>query len=212
MIKEKLSKNFRYRATRGMQLLLLAISIFTLYVGDTKAFVNSFMALLITFIPSLMRRRYDVSLDIGLSLWITSAVFFHALGSINLTGQNLYTMISWWDHFTHALSASVVAAAGYIALRSVDEYSDEIYVPDKLAFVFILIFVLAFGVIWELIEFGLTLLSEVLGGETILTQYGLEDTMKDLLFNTGGAVIVGLFGEAYLNNSIEAVREKLESR
>lgn len=210
MIKGKLSKNFRYRATRGMQLMLLIISVITLYLGDTKAFVNSFMAFVITFVPSLMRKRYDVTLDIGLSLWITSAVFFHALGSVNLTGQNLYSMISWWDHFTHALSASVVAAAGYIALRSVDEYSDEIYVPDKLVFVFILIFVLAFGVIWELIEFGLTLFSEFTGGETILTQHGLGDTMKDLLFNTGGAVIVALFGEAYLNNSIEAIRERFE--
>ena len=126
MIKEKMSRNFKYGATRGMQLSLLIISLTTLYLGDTKAFVNSWMALLITFIPSLMRRKYDVTLDISLSLWITSAVFFHAIGSVNLTGQNLYTMIPWWDHFTHALSASVVAAAGCIALRSIDEYSDEI--------------------------------------------------------------------------------------
>jgi hypothetical protein len=209
MIKEKMSRNFKYMATRGMQLSLLIISLTTLYLGDTKAFVNSWMALLITFIPSLMRRKYDVTLDIGLSLWITSAVLLHAIGSVNLTGQNLYTMIPWWDHFTHALSGSVVAAAGYIALRLIDEYSDEIYVPEKLAFVFILIFVLAFGVFWEIIEFGLTLISKLVGRETILTQYGLEDTMKDLLFYTGGAVIVALFGEAYLNNSIEAVGEKL---
>jgi len=45
-------------------------------------------------------------------VWITSAVFLHTLGS-----AWFYAEIVWWDHLTHALSATLVAGAGYGAAR-----------------------------------------------------------------------------------------------
>jgi hypothetical protein len=48
--------------------------------------------------------------------------------------------------------------------------------------------------------------------ETILTQYGLEDTMKDLIFNTAGGMLVAITGEAYLNNTIQQLTEKLQNK
>lgn len=192
-----------------MQLFLFVLSGFALTVGDMTAFVNSSMSLAITFLPNLLERRYDIGIDTPLVLWITASVFFHAFGAINLTGTNIYGTVWWWDHFTHALSASVVSAAGYISLRALEEHSNEIYIPRKFTFVFILIFVMAFGVIWEVLEFMLSELTSMIGTDTILSQHGLEDTMKDLVFDTAGGLIVAFTGEIYLNGMIEQLKEKL---
>lgn len=205
-----ISERNQERATRFMQVALIVMAASGFYSGDFKVIINASIAALITFAPALLEKRYDIALDPALSLWISSAVFFHALGTTTVIGQGFYGTIPWWDQFTHALSASVVSAAGYISLRVLDEHSEELYFPKKLMFVFILIFVLAFGVIWELLEFGISGAAEMLGGKTILTQYGLEDTMKDLMFNTAGGIIVALFGEVYLSNSVEVLRQRMD--
>ena len=196
--------------SRIMQLVLAGVLLFGVYLGNTKIIMNSLISLLITFAPALLERRYDITLNPFLGLWITSAVFMHAVGAANFTETNLYTSIWWWDHFTHTLSSSVVAAVGYTSFRVLDEHSGEIHVPKKMMFVFILVFVMAFGVIWELLEFGLAQLADILGGEPILTQYGLEDTMKDLVFDTVGGLLVALLGEAHLNDTVEQIKIKLE--
>lgn len=200
-----ISEKVQSHLTRGMQLLLIGIMFFGFYIGSAKVVVNSAIGVIVTFLPGIMEKRYDITLDTALALWITSAVFLHAIGSVNLVGpgSNLYTSIPWWDHMTHALSASVVTAAGYITLRSLDEHYDELQFPRKLLFVFILMFILAFGVFWELIEFAISGISQVLGMDTVLTQYGLEDSMKDLVFNTAGGMIVAAFGEIYLSGTIK---------
>jgi hypothetical protein len=209
MISVLREKETQHHLTRAMQTLLLALSAFTFYAGDTTAFVNSLMSFLITFLPGFLERKYDLTLDTGLALWITAAVFFHTVGAVSLAGSNLYNRLWWWDHFTHTLSASVVAVAGYITLRSFDEHYEDIHIPGKYLSVFILVFVMAFGVIWELIEFALSGLSKAIGSGKILTQYGVEDTMKDLLFDTVGGLTVALFGQAYLNHTFDTVKEKL---
>ncbi|QGA80443.1 hypothetical protein [Candidatus Nanohalobium constans] len=211
-IRDKLgiSKKMQETATRFMQIILVSIAALGVWIGSFKVFINAFISFLITFLPSLLRKRYKITIDAGLALWITSAVFFHSIGAVNLFGQNLYTSIPWWDHFTHALSASVIAAAGYSVLRALDEHYEQLYFPKKLYFVFIIIFIVAFGVIWEVLEFGIAGLADLAGGEPILTQYSLEDTMKDLMFNTAGALIVAVFGEAYLNNTVELLKQKIE--
>jgi len=84
----------------------------------------------------------------GSSSWITTAVFLHALGT---TG--FYVTVGTWDTITHALSASIVAAAGYAFFRAVNVHTDHVHIPPTMMGVFILVFVLAAGVIWELFEF-----------------------------------------------------------
>jgi uncharacterized membrane protein YjdF len=79
-------------------------------------------------------------------------------------------------------------------------------------FVFILLFVMAFGVAWEVLEFTITLTAEATGNATILTQFGLSDTMLDLVFDTIGAVIVAIWGTAYLTGVVGVVEEWLSER
>lgn len=57
-------------------------------------------------------------------------------------------------------------------------------------FAFILLFVLAVGGIWELVEFVVDLAARRFGFDAVLAQYGVNDTVGDLLFDLAGAVAV----------------------
>ncbi len=194
------------RLTRLMQLVLVGLVAYGLVDGQPKAIVNGSVALLITFFPALLERNYDLPLDPWLGLWITAAVFLHTLGSAGLYGQ-----IDWWDHLTHALSASLVAGVGYTAARAVDLHADDIHIPSRIAFVYIFVLVMAFGVIWELFEFALDIIAASTGVTMPLAQHGLDDTVRDLMYNSLGALLVGTFGQVYLTDVAETVRERLLS-
>ncbi|QLD84880.1 hypothetical protein HWV23_03820 [Natronomonas halophila] len=192
------------RLTRGMQLALVAIVVYGLLVGAPKAITNGVIALCITFVPSLLERNYDIPLDPWLGLWITLAVFLHTMGS-----AGLYQQIPWWDHITHAMSATLVAGVGYTFARGVDLHSDEIRLPRRFYFVYVLVIVLAFGVVWELFEFGLDILANTTGVDMPLAQHGLDDTVKDLMYNSLGAILVAAFGQAHLSGLADTVRMNL---
>jgi hypothetical protein len=78
--------------------------------------------------------------------------------------------------------------------------------------VFVVQFVIAFGVLWEVLEFAIGGVSSVLGSGAILTQYGIEDTMVDLLFDIAGAIVVGVWGTAHLTDVVGALQERLAER
>jgi hypothetical protein len=202
------------RLTRIMEVSLVGMLFIGIERGSTGIIVNTGIGLLVAQLPAILERDYEIPLDTGLTLWITAAVWLHALGTVGLPGAeaNFYATIWWWDHVTHALSSSIVAAAGYTTVRSLDRHSDAIHIPPRFMFVFILLFVLAFGVLWEVLEFVVSQGAAMLGTGTVLTQYGLGDTMLDLVFDTIGAVLVAIWGTAHLNNVVGVFSEYLERR
>jgi len=198
------SQRTQRRLTRGMQLVLLGIVAYGLLVRQPKAIVNGGLGLAVTALPAVLERNYRIPIDPWLGLWITLAVFLHTLGS-----AGLYGYIHWWDHVTHAMSASLIAAVGYTVARAVDLHSDDVHIPRRFMFVYIFVVVLAFAVVWELFEFALDLLSAATGWTMPLAQHGLDDTVRDLMFNSLGAAIVAVFGQTKLSGFAETLREHL---
>jgi len=147
-----------------------------------------------------------------LVLLITVAVFFHALGTLFIPGVGtFYQNVWWWDHLTHVLSSTVVATAGYAFFRAIDEYAPELYFPPVFLFCFLFVITLAFGVVWEIIEFALSGAASLTGSTSVLVQYGVTDTMLDLVFDTAGAFVVAILGTAYLSGLIEWIVARLEA-
>jgi hypothetical protein len=216
----KLRDRLRLSADRQRQLVrvMQVITVGLIFVGlerrNTGIVVNSAIALGVTYLPAVLERDYSLPMDAGLTLWITTAVFLHALGTVGVPGVpgSFYRDVWWWDHLTHTLSSSVVAAAGYATARALDEHSRSVSLPPRFMFVFILLFVLAFGVFWEVIEFVLGEAAAMLGSDGVLTQYGLADTMLDLVFDTVGGVIVAVWGSAYLTDVADALGARLVGR
>jgi hypothetical protein len=195
-----------------MQLTLVGLLFIGFERGDLGIIVNAGVALAITYLPAVLERDYHIPMNAGLTLWITAAVFLHALGTVGVPGtdQSFYTSLPWWDSVTHALSASVVAAIGYTVARGIDQHSDAVELPERFMFVFILLFVVAFGVLWEVLEFAIGGLADILGNDAILTQYGLEDTLTDLVFDIVGGVVVAIWGTAHLTDVAGALAARLD--
>jgi len=177
-----------------LQVGLAGIVAYGLFRVELGLVINAAIPLAITFLPALLARDTHVSMDAGLALWITLAVFVHAVGSLGV-----YQWFSWYDQFAHALSSSVVAGVGYAAITAVDRHSEAVEFPSKFVAVFLFVFVMAFGVLWEILEFGTGLVSGVLGGEAVLAQYGMSDIIYDLVFNQLGAVIIAAWGHSRLS-------------
>lgn len=191
------------QASRAMQLALAGLFLWGLAVRDLQTAVNAGLLFAITFAPAVLEREYDLPMDAGLALWITAAAFLHAFGA-----AGLYTAIGPLDRITHTLSASVVAAAGYAVFRAVDVHTDEVYIPTRLMALFILLVVLAAGVVWEIFEFAVDSTATALGIDAVLIQYGIDDTMGDLLSNVVGALIVTVWGTAYLTDVSDSLAER----
>lgn len=206
-VKDLFHDGTKFWLFRGMQIVLIGILGIGIYTQNLGIIVNSAIALGITFLPAYLEHDQNIAFSSGIVLWITLAVMLHAAGTLGP-----YRTISWWDSVTHALSSSVVAGVGYATVRAIDEHSDAIYLPQRFMFLFILMFVLAFGVFWEIVEFLTTLLGQLLGAGSILTQYGLSDTILDLVFNTLGALIFALWGTENVTHTVASIREKLDHR
>jgi VanZ family protein len=201
--------------THLMELALVGMFFVGLERGHTGILVNTAVALGVTQLVPILERDVGIPMDPALTLWITAAVFLHALGTVGIPGTELdsfYKQVWWWDHMTHALSASVVAAAGYATARAVDLHSEDVYLPPRFMFVFILLLTVAFGVLWEVIEFAIAEAAALTGGAPVLTQYGLGDTLLDLVFDTIGAVVVATWGTAYLSDVVGAITDRFEAR
>jgi hypothetical protein len=143
-------------------------------------------------------------MDVRLVLWITVAIVLHVIGSLGF-----YSQFSWYDEITHTVSATVVAGLGYAGFRAFEMHSPELDVPSTFRSVFIVVFVLAFGVGWEVFEFGAVEVARVMGFDSPVTVYGIDDIVTDFVFNTVGAVLVALWGTEYTSGVVGFFRRRL---
>lgn len=186
---------------RLLQAGLAAIAGYGLVRGETGIVVNGGLGLAVTFVPALLRRDAGVALPTGYVVWIALAVFLHAVGVLGP-----YRQYPWYDAVTHGLSASIVAGVGYATVVAIDRNSEQTTLGSELRFVFVLIFVLALGVSWEILEFAVGLV----GGKSVLVQYGLDDAINDLVFNTVGGLVVAAWDTPRPQEAADTLSETVE--
>ncbi|WP_121821128.1 hypothetical protein [Halostella salina] len=183
-----------WAVVRGMQATLAAVTAYAVVTVDPTLVVNAGLPLLVSFVPDILDRHYERDVGGGLAVWIAAATFLHTVGALGP-----YEWIGWYDQVTHTLSATLVAGVGYAVVKALDESSGAVEFPPEFRFLFIVLFVLAFGVVWEVAEFASGGLASLVGGEPVLAQYGQRDIVLDLTFNAVGAVAVGLWGTGYFD-------------
>jgi len=190
-------------ATRTIQLSLLGLVVYTAVIGEMGLVVNTAIMFFVSLIPDIIHYWYDLRSLPVVAFLVALAPLLHVIGAMGL-----YRNVAVFDQFAHSVSAMVVAGFGYVIVRVIDMEYDRVEVPPKLRFVFVLIFATSFGVFWEILEFGTGLLSSITGGEPLLAQYGPNDVVLDLLFNTVGAVIVALWGTSYFTGLRRMVTQR----
>ena len=211
----RLNERWQTQVVRLLQAVMIGILLLGIWTVNMGIIMNAGIGLAVTFLPAVLERKLKFTLSAGIVLWISLAMALHAFGTVPLPFFDFvsaYSATWWWDHMTHALSSSLVAAMAYAVVCALDEHTEFIHMPPNFLFVFILLFVLAFGAIWELAEFYITVVSSIVVADTVLTQYGLEDTILDLFYNTVGGVLVAIFGSTALSPITKQITERLDSR
>ena len=172
-------------AARALQAVLLGLAAYGAFVGKYTVAVSGLLSFAVTLVPAYLRRDRGFPLSPQMTLWITVAVVLHSAGYLGP-----YRTVGWYDQLTHGFSATVVAAGGYALVRAFVDHSDHLDLPRRFVAVYVVIFVLAFGVFWEVLEHAAELAASTLGMRSALVQYGLDDIVLDITFNTVGAVVV----------------------
>lgn len=201
-----LSESGERRLVRALQLLLGGLVLYGVVTLQLGMGLSAGVALAVTALPALLRREYGYTMDAGLVLLITVAVVLHVIGALGP-----YRWYSWYDEVTHTVSAVLIAGIGYAVLVAFERHSDAVELPVAVRGVFIIVFVLAAGVIWEVLEFGIAELSRSLGVGSPLVVYGIDDIVTDMIFNTVGALIVAVWGSGYFDDFVPFVRRWLRS-
>ena len=175
-----------------LQFSLVVILGYALVTGNTKIIVNVGLMIPLAAFPLLVRVWYGRPLHPVLALWIVLAVFLHAVGALGP-----YRTLGWYDQFAHGVSGALVAGIGYALVRTIETNYDTVDIPSSLRFVFIVVFAVSFGVFWEVTEFAVEQLAG--GDKSMLVQYGLDDTVWDLVLDLVGGLAVAVWGTSYFD-------------
>lgn len=169
----------------GMRFLVAgAVALFTL----TGAFVDAVSAaliLILMLLPGFLRRRYKLYLPFELEAVVVLFIFLTLfLGSLN----DFYEQIAWWDAFLHFKSGILLGIIGFVLVYLLNGAGTGKFTlsPFFVSF-FSVCFSMAVSVVWEIYEYAM----DSFFGFT-MQRSGLPDTMKDLVVNFVGALIVGV--------------------
>ena len=190
-----------------LQAGVVLILAYGVYVWNTAIIVNAALGLGATFLPALLKRDLDLRLSPPLVFFIVLSILLHTLGMVGL-----YQQTEWWDHLTHLLSAMVVASVAYATVVALDIHREDLYLPPSFLAVFLLTTALAFGVLWEVLEFGARSLGKLAGVKPVLVVFGVSDVTLDLVYDALGAVVVATVGTYRLRDDVRNVSRWLQRR
>lgn len=121
--------------------------------------------------------QFNLPIVISYLLFLVGSQYF---GSI----RGWYSL-GWWDTFLHFLSGAILAFTGIALYERLVHRDAEVEISPWIIFLFTLSFAALGGVIWEIYEFS----SDQFFNMT-LQGGGNDDTMVDLISDTGGGLII----------------------
>ncbi len=178
-------------ATRVMQGAMLATGIGGIVTGYYAWVPASFISFFVTMIPAVLSRNLNLVLPAWLTFLVALTMALHAVGG----SVDFYSDFPGWDHLTHMMSGSMIGVLGFVLVVIADKYIESIYLPRPFLAVFVVMLVMAVGVLWEIMEFA---------NDSVLhthLQYGLSDTMWDLFFDGVAGFVAAAIGLRYLRGS-----------
>lgn len=168
---------------------LILASVLAFYDSRLLFSVGVLLTLLLTFLPNLFERSYEVylppELEVSIVFFVFASVF---LGSLN----KFYDHFWWWDNLLHLGSGLILGIAGFILVYVLNsERKDSFRLPPSFVALFAFTFAVALGGIWEIFEFLMNFTPFP------MQKFGI-DMIYDLIADTVGGFIVSLLGYLYL--------------
>lgn len=197
---KRITLSFAERLARYSIMLLSAIAAVQYYlkadwVSLASACLTIGLLLLPPVISKLLRLVLPTSVRVVYLLFIFAAMYLGELHSF-------FYVFHWWDSFLHTFSAMMLAYVFYILIFVLNRDRD---IGSALSPAFIAFFVfaapMAFGAVWELLEYGADVLFDVnmLKGRdpSDITRFydyrrALLNTFHDLMLDAGGALLIAI--------------------
>lgn len=157
------------------------------------------VGVLAMLLPGIVTKQMKIS--VPNNMFFVYAIFLYCaifLGEVT----NFYYVIPHWDTMLHTFSGFMLGALGF-SLISFFNKTDKI--PVSLSPVFVAIFTFCFavtiGAVWEIYEFSMDLMLStnmqkfaLESGEALIGSSALIDTMKDLIVDSAGALVMSIVG------------------
>ncbi len=171
------------------------------------------LGLAVISLPSFLEKKW--SFEIPNYMCIMYFIFLYCaiyLGEV----RNFYYLIPHWDTILHAFSGAMLGALGF-TLVSILNDAERVTVALSPFFIalFAFCFALAVGAVWEIYEFsgdlifGLNMQKYRLAdGTELIGNAALSDTMKDIIIDAIGALVVTTIGYFALIGKIKHKRKK----
>lgn len=193
-----------------------------IHTGDIN-WMNLFvisLTFLLTFLPNILARTWRINLSENLQIIIIIFVF-----AANYLGElhSFYYRFSWWDDMLHFMSGIVLGMVGFLLVDTLNRFQMKKMTFELSPFfvaVFAFTFAVAAGAVWEIFEycmdtfFGMNMQKYMIEPELAVQNGfgvtwqgpGLEDTMHDIILDTGAALVTAVFG--YFKLKAEKMRVK----
>lgn len=167
-----------------LKIIMFILLIIAFWEDDLTGVFGCIIGIILSFIPSILHKNFNITLPWILDTLIAFALFLH-IGGVVL---NVYHTIPYYDSLTHFVSAILVAFLAFVSIYILDKYWKGLHM-NKYAMAFIvIIFTMAMGVIWEFFEWATDILFQT------QEQWGLQDTMKDLFIDTIAGIFIAIVG------------------
>ena len=157
------------------------------------------LGLVVMSLPSAIARRWR--LDIPHFIYILYYVFLYCavfLGEV----FSFYYLVPHWDSILHFFSGAMLASLGFILVDLLNrEERVRVQLSPLFVSLFAFCFALAAGAVWEIYEFtmdsvfGTNMQKYMLdNGTALIGQAALQDTMKDIIVDAIGALVMSTIG------------------
>lgn len=184
-----LEKTFQYVSILIKIVLCIAIAIDFIQQKYSHLFIST-LTLLLLLLPTLFRRKYNVTIPLEIEILITIFIFGTLfMGEI----LNYYEKIPNWDIYLHTLSGFLLGLLGFVIVYSIVKNSTENNLSPFFVALFTFSFAVMIGVLWEIFEFFMDMFFGL-----NMQKSGLVDTMVDLIVDSIGALVVAIGSYFYI--------------
>ncbi len=161
--------------------------------GRYQAMAEILVILLITFMPIMLGKRFDVTIPHGFE---TLAVVFLYMSLFLGEFGDYYNRFWWWDVVLHSGSAFLLGILGFLLVYVLNEKKDvNLDLHPQFIALFAFLFAIGIGTLWEIFEF---FMDQVFGLN--MQKSGLVDTMWDLIVDVIGAGLIAVVGWGYIKS------------
>lgn len=161
--------------------------------------IQCLLGIVALFIPSIISKKWKII--IPSSMYMIYIIFLYAaifLGEV----RDFYYRIPHWDTILHTFSGAALGALGFSVVNLLNKQEKlKVNLSPFFVALFSLCFAIAMGVVWEIYEFsfdGLLHLNmqkfALENGVNLVGRAALSDTMKDLIVDSIGALVISILG------------------